>query len=59
MNGKVVRSGGLELMEKVDREGYDWLKEELGMEDLEDGPNINSNILGTCDLKESMDKGDK
>ena len=59
MNGKVVRSGGLELMEKVDREGYDWLKEELGMEDLEEGPNINSNILGTCALKESMDKGDK
>ena len=59
MNGKVVKSGGLELMEKVDSEGYDWLKEELGIDDLDEGPNINGNILGTCALKESMDKGDK
>lgn len=59
MNGVVVRSGGLELMEKVDREGYDWLKEELGLDELDDEPNITGNILGTCALKESMDKGDK
>lgn len=59
MNGVVVRSGGLELMEKVDKEGYDWLKEELGLDDLEDGPNITSNILGTCAVKDAMDKGDK
>ena len=59
MNGVVVKSGGLELMEKVDKEGYDWLKEELGLDELDDGPNITNNILGTCALKESMDKGDK
>ncbi len=58
MNGVVVKSGGLELMERVDKEGYDWLKEELGMDDLDEGPNINSNILGTCALKESI-KGDE
>ena len=59
MNGKVVRSGGLELMEKVDKEGYDWLKEELGLDGLDDEPNIKGNILGTCALKEQTDKGDK
>ena len=59
MNGVVVKSGGLELMEKVDKEGYDWLKEELGLDELDEGPNISGNILGTCALKESMDKGDK
>lgn len=55
MNGKVVRSGGKELMEKVDREGYDWLKEELGIEE-DDSPNITGNVLGVCGLKESMNK---
>jgi Fe-S cluster assembly ATP-binding protein len=59
MNGTVVRSGGLELMEKVDKEGYDWLKEELGLDELDDGPNITNNILGTCAVKDAMDKGDK
>ena len=59
MNGTVVRSGGLELMEKVDKEGYDWLKEELGLDELDEGPNITNNILGTCAVKDAMDKGDK
>ena len=59
MNGVVVRSGGLELMEKVDKEGYDWLKEELGLDELDEGPNITNNILGTCAVKDAMDKGDK
>ena len=59
MNGVVVKSGGLELMEKVDKEGYDWLKEELGLDGLDEGPNIKNNILGTCAVKDAMDKGDK
>ena len=59
MNGVVVKSGGLELMEKVDKEGYDWLKEELGLDELDDGPNITNNILGTCAVREAMDKGGK
>ena len=59
MNGVVVKSGGLELMEKVDKQGYDWLKEELGLDELDDGPNITNNILGTCAVKDAMDKGDK
>ena len=59
MNGVVVRSGGLELMEKVDKEGYDWLKEELGLDELDEGPNITNIIIGTSAVKDAMDKGDK
>ena len=29
--GRIVRSGGTELIEKIDNEGYDWIKEELGI----------------------------
>ena len=33
MQGKVVKSGGKELAERLENEGYDWIKEELGIED--------------------------
>lgn len=33
MKGRIVRSGGPELAEKLEAEGYDWLKEELGIID--------------------------
>lgn len=33
MKGKIVKSGGPELMKKIDADGYDWIKEELGIED--------------------------
>lgn len=56
MNGKVVKDGGLELMERVDKEGYDWIKDELGILDEEDQPNITSNVLGVCGAKELTKK---
>ncbi|HJF30678.1 MAG TPA: Fe-S cluster assembly ATPase SufC [Sporosarcina psychrophila] len=33
MQGKVVKSGGAELAHKLEESGYDWIKEELGIED--------------------------
>ncbi|QKG83595.1 Fe-S cluster assembly ATPase SufC [Kroppenstedtia pulmonis] len=33
MQGRVVKSGGPELAERLEAEGYDWVKEELGIED--------------------------
>ncbi|KZE36470.1 Fe-S cluster assembly ATPase SufC [Bhargavaea cecembensis] len=33
MQGKVVKSGGPELAQKLEAQGYDWIKEELGIED--------------------------
>ena len=33
MKGKIVKSGGPELMKRIDSEGYDWIKEELGIDD--------------------------
>lgn len=57
MKGKIVRSGGLELMERIDAEGYDWLKEELGIDDErviveEKEERV---LLGTCATKEALD----
>ena len=33
MQGRIVKSGGKELAERLENEGYDWIKEELGIED--------------------------
>lgn len=33
MQGRIVKSGGPELAERLEEEGYDWVKEELGIED--------------------------
>lgn len=33
MQGRIVRSGGPELAERLESEGYDWIKEELGITD--------------------------
>jgi Fe-S cluster assembly ATP-binding protein len=33
MQGRIVKSGGPELVERLESEGYDWIKEELGIED--------------------------
>ena len=51
MGGKVVRTGKNELIEKIDREGYDWLKLELGL--VDDAPIRASASLGTCAINPS------
>lgn len=33
MQGRVVKTGGTELAERLEAEGYDWIKKELGIED--------------------------
>lgn len=33
MQGRIVKTGGSELAKKLEVEGYDWIKEELGIED--------------------------
>ncbi|MBC8922925.1 ABC transporter ATP-binding protein, partial [Escherichia coli] len=32
MQGKVVKEGGPELAKRLEAEGYDWIKQELGIE---------------------------
>lgn len=55
MQGKVVTSGGMELIEKIDSEGYDWVKEEFNLEE-DEGIN-HTGIIGTCAVKNTL--GDK
>jgi Fe-S cluster assembly ATP-binding protein len=40
MQGRIVKSGGPELAERLEAEGYDWIKEELGIVD----ESVNANV---------------
>jgi Fe-S cluster assembly ATP-binding protein len=32
IDGKIVLTGGQELIEKIQQSGYDWVREELGID---------------------------
>ncbi|MDD3477725.1 MAG: Fe-S cluster assembly ATPase SufC [Candidatus Izemoplasmatales bacterium] len=46
IRGQIVKTGGKELITKIDQDGYDWLKAELGVTDFEEKQPQYS--LGTC-----------
>lgn len=56
MQGRIVKSGGTELIKRIDSEGYDWLKKELGIDDVrviieEEEEKV---LLGVCATKEAL-----
>ena len=54
MNGRIVKTGGKELIAKIDALGYDWLKEELGLEDEEEERKQHV-VLGSCAIKKKTE----
>lgn len=49
VDGKIVVSGGIELVEKIDNDGYDWLEKEYGIEVVEENDLVKNKIsIGTC-----------
>ena len=51
MQGRIVKSGGKDLMERIEKDGYEWIKQELGIDDervvIEDGP-VGRESIGAC-----------
>lgn len=48
INGKIVLTGGRELIAKIDQNGYDWVREELGIEIEKEDEKKTHAILGSC-----------
>ena len=48
INGKIVLTGGPELISKIDRQGYDWVKEELGIDIVPEKEEKTHVLLGSC-----------
>ncbi len=47
LNGRIVKTGGKELITKIDQEGYDWIKEELGITEEKEDSKTHV-LLGSC-----------
>ena len=48
INGRIVLTGGKELIAKIDQNGYDWVKEELGIEIEKEDEEKTHVRLGSC-----------
>ena len=48
INGKIVKTGGKELITKIDQNGYDWVKEELGIDIDPQEEEKTHVLLGSC-----------
>ena len=48
INGKIVKTGGAELIAKIDSNGYDWVKEELGININPQEDEKTHVLLGSC-----------
>ncbi len=55
VNGKIAVEGGPELIKRVDTEGYEWIKRELGISiEKEIDKPMNEVSLGSCAIKVDM-----
>ena len=52
VNGKIVVSGGKEIVEKIDTQGYEWIKKELGIEVKKENAK-RPVLLETCAVKKT------
>ena len=58
MKGKIVKTGGIELIEKIDKAGYDWIKEELGIIDERVVPkerHKRPSMIGECAARKPLE----
>jgi len=60
INGRIAVEGGPEIITRIDTGGYEWIKDELGIEiEKEEGGPMNTVSIGSCATKERMDNGNK
>ncbi|HAK05119.1 MAG TPA: Fe-S cluster assembly ATPase SufC [Firmicutes bacterium] len=52
IDGKIVVTGGQEIIQKIDRTGYDWIRAEYGISIEKVTPTMNTTSLGVCATKE-------
>ena len=58
VNGKIAVEGGPELITRVDQEGYEWIKTELGIEiEKEVNAPMNTVSIGQCATRVGMNDG--
>ena len=56
INGRIVLDGDTSLIKRIDQNGYEFIKTELGIEVEKENANMNTVSIGTCAVKESIKK---
>ena len=56
INGRIVLDGGVDLIKKIDQNGYEFIKTELGIEITKEDPKMNTVSIGSCAVKEAIKK---
>ncbi len=56
VDGKIVLEGKADLVKKIDKEGYEWLKKDLNIEFKKD-ESMNKVSIGSCATKEVLKNG--
>lgn len=56
INGRIVLDGGTELIKRIDQNGYEFIKTELGISIEKENPQMNTVSLGSCAVKEAIKK---
>lgn len=54
VNGKIAVEGGPEIIQKIDTQGYEWIKTELGIDIEKEDPIMSSVSIGVCATKEAI-----
>ena len=53
VNGRIATSGGPELIQKIDKQGYEWIKTELGIPVEKESETVS---IGVCATREALGK---
>ena len=56
INGRIVIDGGPETIKRIDQNGYEFIKTEMGIEIAKEEPKMNTISIGSCAVKESIKK---
>lgn len=59
INGRIAVEGGPEIFKKIDQQGYEWIKTELGISIEKDDKSMNKVSIGVCATKELAKNGNK
>lgn len=59
IDGRIVKTGGPEIIEKIDKSGYDWVREELGIDFTEEEEIQERILLGQCATRQGFENDGK
>ena len=56
INGRIAVEGGVEIIDRIDSQGYEWIKYELGIEIAKEEKQMSQVSIGVCATKEVLKK---